>query len=39
MKETQKTFAELFKNTGIEPKTDEKGRIVYNFSATKKDKK
>lgn len=39
MKETLKTFAELFKNTGVEQKTDERDRIVYNFSAKKKDKR
>ena len=31
-----KTFKELFKNTGIEPKEDAKGRITFSFIATKK---
>lgn len=36
MKEQPKTFAELFKNTGIEPHVDKNGNTTYTFSATKK---
>jgi hypothetical protein len=34
--ETPKTFSELFKNTGIEPKEDINGNITYSFKAVKK---
>ena len=37
MKETPKTFKELFANTGIEPTTDESGNTHYNFKATLKE--
>lgn len=34
--EKPKTFKELFKGTGIEPKEDSNGRITFSFIATKK---
>lgn len=34
--EKPKTFKELFKDTGIEPKKDSNGRITFSFIATKK---
>lgn len=37
MKQTPKTFKELFANTGIEPTTDESGNVHYNFKATLKE--
>ena len=32
-----KTFEELFKGTGIKPKTDNNGNITWSFKATKKE--
>lgn len=37
MEDKPKTFAELFKGTGIEPKKDKEGNITYSFKATKKE--
>jgi hypothetical protein len=33
----ERTFKELFANTGIKPTTDENGNIQYNFKATMKE--
>lgn len=37
MKQTPKTFKELFSNTDIKPTTDESGNTHYNFKASLKE--